>query len=300
MDYHQPVMLQESIQGLEINPAGIYVDLTFGGGGHSEAILDQLTTGKLIAFDQDKDAEANAKKFENRSFTFLSANFRHLQRFIKLLKIEQVNGVLGDFGVSSHQFEQPNRGFSIKFDAKLDMRMDQKNPLDAEKVLNEYSENELINLFSAYGEIRNAKKLVQAIAQTRINDRIDRVEKLKSLLSQLAPKHKEFKYYARVFQALRIEVNDELGAIKEVLEQSAEVIKPGGRLVVISYHSLEDRIVKNYIQKGNFAGDPEKDFYGNLIRPFEPVNRKPITPSKDEIALNNKARSGKLRIAKKL
>jgi len=299
-EYHQPVLLPESIEGLNINPDGIYIDLTMGGGGHSKAILKKLVNGHLYAFDQDKDAKVNATEIENRSFNFVAANFKHLSRFLKLYKTGPVDGILADLGVSSYQFDKPDRGFSIRHEAKLDMRMDQQQHLTAAIVINEYETVQLKRIFSQYGEIRNTNRLTDAIVSSRSNKPIETVEELKEVITPLAPKYKEFKYYAQVFQALRIEVNDELTAIVDMLEQSNEWLKPGGRLVCIAYHSLEDRLIKNFMQKGNIEGKEEKDFYGNLLRPMEPVNRKPIVPSAAEIERNNRARSAKLRIAKKL
>ena len=299
-EYHQPVLLLESIEGLNINPDGIYIDLTMGGGGHSKEILKKLENGHLYAFDQDKDAKANAAEIGNRSFTYVEANFRHLSRFLKLYQTGLVDGILADLGVSSYQFDKPDRGFSIRHQAKLDMRMDQQQHLTAAEVINEYESVQLKRVFSEYGEIRNTNRLTDAIVSVRSNKRIETVEELKKIITPLAPKYKEFKYFAQVFQALRIEVNDELAAIVDMLEQSNEWLKPGGRLVCIAYHSLEDRLIKNFISKGNVEGKEEKDFYGNLLRPMEPINRKPIVPSAEEIEKNNRARSAKLRIAKKI
>lgn len=299
-EYHQPVLLKESIAGLNIDPDGVYVDLTFGGGGHSKAILQNLKNGHLYAFDQDKDAKANAATIDNRSFTFVTANFRHLSRFLKLYQTGKVDGILADLGVSSYQFDQPQRGFSIRHQAKLDMRMNQQHHLTAAKIINEYEPVQLKRIFSEYGEIRNSNRLTEAIVSSRSGKPVKSVEELKEIIAPLAPKHREFKYFAQVFQALRIEVNDEITAIKEMLEQANEWLKPGGRLVCIAYHSLEDRLIKNFMQKGNMEGKQEKDFYGNLLRPMEPVNRKPIVPSQEEVEKNNRARSAKLRIAKKL
>lgn len=299
-EYHRPVLLEESIEGLNIDPDGVYVDLTFGGGGHSKAIVEKLKNGHLYAFDQDKDAKANAAKLENRSFTFVAANFRHLGRFLKLYRTGPVDGILADLGVSSYQFDQPNRGFSIRHQAKLDMRMDQQQHLTAAKVINEYEPVQLKRIFSEYGEIRNTNRLTDAIVSSRSNKPIATVDELKEIIEPLAPRHREFKYFAQVFQALRVEVNDELSAIREMLEQANDWLKPGGRLVCIAYHSLEDRLIKNFTQKGNLEGKEEKDFYGNLLRPMEPVNRKPIMPSQEEIEKNNRARSARLRIAKKI
>ncbi len=299
MSYHNPVMLDECIEGLTINPEGVYVDVTFGGGGHSKAILKKLTTGKLLAFDQDEDAKVNAEKIDNRSFTFIEANFRHLKRFLRLHGIKAVDGVLADLGVSSHQIDTAERGFSTRFSADLDMRMNINSSLTAKDVVNDYSEQELHRVLGMYGEVRNAKTLAASIVTARGNQPIETIDDLKAILERHAKRGKEFRYYAQVFQAIRIEVNDEMKALEEMLAQCAEILKEDGRLVVMSYHSLEDRIVKNFIAKGKVYGEVEKDFFGNLIRPLEPINRKLITASEDELKLNNRARSAKLRIARK-
>ncbi|MBV6646686.1 MAG: 16S rRNA (cytosine(1402)-N(4))-methyltransferase RsmH [Cyclobacteriaceae bacterium] len=302
MSYHVPVLLQESIEGLSIQPGGTYVDVTFGGGGHSKNIYNQLTKGKLIAFDQDPDAADNARNFdkdENRSFTFIASNFRHLRRFLKFNGFDQVDGILADLGVSSHQFDAAERGFSTRFDGYLDMRMNQESAVTAATVVNEYDEGQLIHIFSAYGEIKNARTLAAKIIQARISQPIETTTALREIALQVSPKGKGIKYLAQLYQAIRIEVNDEMGALTDFLEQCTDVLKPGGRLSVISYHSLEDRPVKNFINAGNVKGRQEKDFYGNIIRPFDPVNRKPIVPKDIEIDQNNRARSAKLRVATK-
>ncbi len=299
MSYHNPVMLDECIEGLAISPEGVYVDVTFGGGGHSKAILEKLTTGKLLAFDQDEDAKENAKKIEHRSFTFIEANFRHLKRFLRLHGIKAIDGILADLGVSSHQIDTAERGFSTRFSADLDMRMNVNSSLTAKNVVNDYSEQELHRVLGMYGEVRNAKTLAASIVSARDNESIETIDDLKVILERHAKRGKEFRYYAQVFQAIRIEVNDEMKALEEMLVQSAEVLKEDGRLVVMSYHSLEDRIVKNFIAKGKVYGEVEKDFFGNMIRPLEPVNRKLITASEEELKINNRARSAKLRIARK-
>lgn len=306
-NYHNPVMLRECLDGLEINPDGVYVDVTFGGGGHSKAILSQLSQGHLIAFDQDKDAEQNAQQLEEEleakssksSFTFIDTNFRYLKKYLRLHGIAQVDGILADLGVSSHQFDAPERGFTIRAEGELDMRMDQMAPKSAKDILNEYEEQDLIHILSAYGEVKNARTLAREIVNFRLNEPIKTNEQLKSIALKNAPKGRDLKYLAQVFQAIRIEVNEELAALREFLEQSGEVLKPNGRLVVMSYHSLEDRLVKNYINKGNFKGVDEKDFYGNPIRVLDPVNRKPIVPTTAEIKENSRARSAKLRIGRK-
>ncbi|WP_296623115.1 16S rRNA (cytosine(1402)-N(4))-methyltransferase RsmH [Marivirga sp.] len=299
-EYHEPVMLQQCLEGLAIKPNGIYVDLTFGGGGHSKAILEKLTDGKLLGFDQDQDAEVNAEAIDRQGFEFVQANFRFVKKYLKLYRIKQVDGVLADLGVSSHQFNKAERGFSTRFDAELDMRMDQHAPVTAKEVINEYSEADLHKIFGLYGEVRNAKTLASAIVSARAASPINTIGELKEILGRFAKRGRENKYYAQVFQALRIEVNEELKALEEALLQMEEVIKPGGRLVVMSYHSLEDRLVKNYINKGKLDGEEEKDFYGNVLKPFKAINRKPITAEEEELEINNRARSAKLRIAEKL
>ncbi|MGM0581698.1 MAG: 16S rRNA (cytosine(1402)-N(4))-methyltransferase RsmH [Bacteroidota bacterium] len=299
-EYHEPVMLQQCLEGLAIKPNGIYVDLTFGGGGHSKAILEKLTDGKLLGFDQDQDAEANAEAIDHPGFEFVQVNFRFVKKYLKLYRIKQVDGVLADLGVSSHQFNKAERGFSTRFDAELDMRMDQHAPVTAKQVINEYSEADLHKIFGLYGEVRNAKTLASAIVSARAASPINTIGELKEILGRFAKRGRENKYCAQVFQALRIEVNEELKALEEALLQMEEVIKPGGRLVVMSYHSLEDRLVKNYINKGKLDGEEEKDFYGNVLKPFKAINRKPITAEEEELELNNRARSAKLRIAEKL
>ena len=297
-DYHNPVMLQECIDGLNIKPDGIYVDVTFGGGGHSREILKYLgPKGRLLAFDQDSDAQNNLPKDDR--LTFIDQNFRYLKNNCRLQGAIPADGILADLGVSSHQFDQPERGFSIRFDADLDMRMDQSGLLTAKQVVNTYSEEQLHRIFGIYGEIKNAKTLAQTLVTQRLNKSIDTVDELKKAIYKLIPKGKENKYLAQVFQALRIEVNQELEALKEFLEQTVDVLKTQGRLVVMSYHSLEDRLVKNYIAKGKFQGELEKDFFGNPIKPLESITRKAIVASGDEIKLNNRARSAKLRIAEK-
>jgi len=296
--YHIPVMLNQCIEGLAIDPNGTYVDLTFGGGGHSREILKHLDKGRLYGFDQDKNARANVP--DDPRFTFVQANFRDLKRYLRLYKVEEVDGILADLGVSSHQIDVPERGFSTRFDGELDMRMDASAQLSAKTVLNEYTEGELHKIFGMYGEVKNAKTLAQVIVAERVNRPLNTIAELKEILSRFAPRGREFKYFAQVFQAIRIAVNDEMGALEEMLVQAAELLKKDGRLVVMSYHSLEDRLVKNFIAKGKFQGEVEKDFYGNLIRPLEPVLRKAVQADAEEVARNNRARSAKLRIAKKL
>lgn len=301
MTYHQPVLRDESVTALVHNPAGTYLDLTFGGGGHSRAILDLLSGGRLIAFDQDPDAAANAEMLDaaGSGLTFIAANFRHLTKYLRLHGIKSVDGILADLGVSSHQFDVPDRGFSTRFEAELDMRMDPTASRTAQQILNTYSEAELHRILGMYGEVRNARTLAQALVAARVAQPLRTVEDLKKVLSRLAPRGRESKYYAQVFQALRIEVNEELEVLREMLVAVPALLKPGGRLAVISYHSLEDRLVKNLIQTGNLAGEVKQDFYGNVIKPLTAVNRKPITPSPEELERNPRSRSAKLRIAEK-
>lgn len=296
--YHVPVMLKECMEALAIKPDGVYVDVTFGGGGHSRELLKRLgDKGRLIAFDQDPDAARNA--LDDPRFTLVHHNFKFLRNNLRLLDVRQVDGVLADLGVSSHQFDSPQRGFSIRYDANLDMRMDQVSDIDAKKVLNTYSEADLHRIFGMYGEIQNARSLAKAIVMARLGEPIETVDGLKEVIKQLVPKGREHKYHAQVFQALRIEVNRELEALQDFLEQTVMVLKPKGRLVVMSYHSLEDRLVKNFMQKGKFKGEVEKDFFGNEIKPFKVISRKAVTAGVDELAVNNRARSAKLRIAER-
>jgi 16S rRNA (cytosine1402-N4)-methyltransferase len=298
--YHRPVMLQECIDALNIKPDGIYVDVTFGGGGHSLRILEQLTEGRLIAFDQDEDAKRQSENIQSRSFTFCQANFRYMKQYLKLNGVTKVNGILADLGISSHQIDSAERGFSTRFDGPLDMRMDKKGQVSAANVLNGFSEGELHKIFGMYGEVKNAKTLAGLIIKQRALKKFDRINDLIEVLKTVAPRGKEFKYFAQVFQALRIQVNEEMQALEDFLHQCGEVMETGGRLVVMSYHSLEDRLVKNYINSGKMYGDVEKDFYGNKIKPFEAVNRKPIEATEEEVKENNRARSAKLRVAEKI
>jgi 16S rRNA (cytosine1402-N4)-methyltransferase len=293
-------MLQECIEGLNIKEDGVYVDLTFGGGGHSKAILEKLNKGHLYAFDQDEDARENAKDIDSRSFTLVQSNFRYLKKYLKFYGIKKVDGILADLGVSSHQINEASRGFSTRFEGPLDMRMDQTLQKTAADVLNDYDQGELHRIFGMYGEVRNAKTLASEIVRRRVSKSFETINDLKEILGRYAPRGRENKYYAQVFQAIRIEVNEELKVLEEMLEQANEVLNKEGRLVVMSFHSLEDRIAKNYINKGNFHGEAEKDFYGNLIRPFQPVNRKPTIAREEEIKSNNRARSAKLRVAEKV
>ena len=296
--YHKPVLLSEAIAGLAIVPNGIYVDATFGGGGHARAILEHLSDqGKLFGFDQDLDAQSN--RIIDERFEFVASNFSHLKQFLKFYKVDAVDGILADFGVSSHQFDTEARGFSTRANARLDMRMNQSQELDAHQIVNSYSAKELQEIFSTYGELRNSKTLAQRIVAAREEKPINTTGELIAEVRSSIPKVLENKIFAQLFQALRIEVNQELEVLKQFLEQAATVLKPQGRLVCISYHSLEDRLVKRFVQNGNFQGETEKDFYGNSIRPLKNVG-KLIVPQGDEIKENSRARSAKMRIAEKL
>ena len=297
MSYHKPVLLFESIDGLEIIPNGIYVDVTFGGGGHSKEILKRLNSeGRLFAFDQDEDALENA--IDDERFVLIHENFRYIKRFLKFYGIKKVDGILADLGVSSHQFDKESRGFSTRFNTELDMRMTKKNEVTAYQIINTYKEDKLSNVLFLYGELRNARALAKQLVGSREEQPIKTSFQLKEALQRFLPKNKEHKILAQIFQAIRIEVNQELEALKEFLLQTEELLEQGGNLSVISYHSLEDRLVKRFIRSGMFEGEPEKDFYGNITVPFK--KRKLITPSKEEIKENNRARSAKLRIATKL
>ncbi|MCZ4221837.1 16S rRNA (cytosine(1402)-N(4))-methyltransferase RsmH [Pedobacter rhodius] len=298
-NYHVPVMLQPCIDGLNIKPDGVYVDVTFGGGGHSKEILKHLgPKGRLVAFDQDPDAQANIPVDDR--FIFIDQNFGFLKNNLRLKGFKEVDGILADLGVSSHQFDVPERGFSIRFNADLDMRMDLNGNLTAAEVLNTYSEDKLHKIFGIYGEVKNAKSLARAVVTARLDKPFTDINSFKAAVSEYIPKGKENKYLAQVFQALRIEVNAEIKVLESFLEQAADVLKPGGHLVVMSYHSLEDRPVKNFMAKGKFQGEVEKDFFGNQQKPFNVVTRKAIMASEEEIARNNRARSAKLRIAEKI
>ncbi len=295
--YHSPVLLQESIAGLNIKPNGIYVDVTFGGGGHSREILKHLgENGRLISFDQDKDALNNA--IDDSRFLLINENFSLIQKFLRFYKIDKVDGILADLGVSSHQFDEASRGFSTRFDGILDMRMNQNKPIDAKYIINEYEEKELKRVFYDYGELRAAAVMANTIVNARAKEAIQTSEQLKSVLSRFLPAAKTHKILAQIYQAIRIEVNEELEALKTLLAASLELLKPNGRLSVISYHSLEDRLVKRIMKNGIFEGEPEKDVFGNTNVPFKIVE-KLIVPSNEEIKINNRARSAKLRIAEK-
>lgn len=297
MQYHEPVLLKECIDGLKVNPEGTYVDVTYGGGGHAREILKRLTTGRLIAFDQDVDAIKN--KIDDERLVMIKQNFRNLYETLKKNNASSIDGLIADLGVSSHQFDSVERGFSTRFDSELNMKMDNNSGKSALNVVNEYSENELKKIFSQYGEVENANQLARTIFSYRKDKKINTTNELKNAIEKCVKRGKENQYHAKVFQALRIEVNNELEVLKEMLMQTAEVIKQGGRLVVISYHSLEDRLVKNFMRSGFFDGSIEKDLYGNTIKPFNAITSKPIVPEEEEISRNSRARSAKLRIAEK-
>lgn len=298
MEYHNPVLLKETVDGLNIKPDGVYVDVTFGGGGHSREIMKRLgPNGKLFAFDQDEDAQANV--IDDEKFTLIPENFRFIKRYLRFYGVKEVDGILADLGVSSHQFDVPERGFSTRFDAELDMRMSRKSKLSAYVVVNEYDEAALAKVFFEYGELKNARALASTIATARRERPIGSTDQLKQVLGRFLPAHKSNKILAQIYQAIRIEVNQEIEVLKEFLEQSLEVLKPGGRLSVISYHSLEDRLVKRYMRNGMFEGEPERDMFGNFEVPFK-IIEKLIVPAEEEIAANNRARSAKLRVAEKL
>lgn len=296
-DYHNPVLLEESLEGLKIDPEGTYVDVTFGGGGHSRALVERLGPGgKLYAFDQDTDAVGNS--LDDERFQLVQANFKHITRFLKFYGVQQVDGVLGDFGVSSHQFDTPERGFSTRFEGELDMRMDTSQSLSAAHIVNEYSEEQLVRILREYGELRLAPKLARLLVQARKQKEITTTMELREALESSIPRHKLNKELAQLFQALRIEVNDEVGVLKDFLQQLPQLLKTGGRISLISYHSLEDRLVKRFIRDGKFEGQADKDFYGNTLVPFKKVGGL-IVPNQDEINQNNRARSAKLRIAER-
>ena len=298
--YHNPVMLNECLEGLNINPDGVYVDVTYGGGGHSKAILDKLSKkGRLIAFDQDEDAKRNL--INDERLIFIDQNFEFLKNHVQYQGFDKVDGLLADLGVSSHQFDIGERGFSIRFDdAVLDMRMSQSQRLSAHKVINEYKADALANVFYKYGELHQSRKLAAEIVAARTGKDIETVGELKEALKSSAPKFKDFKFYAQVFQAIRIEVNQELDVLEKMLLQCGSILKPKGRLVFMSYHSLEDRLVKNYMNSGNLMGELEKDFFGNINRPFNPLNKKAAVATDKEQEENNRSRSAKLRVAERL
>lgn len=298
-EYHVPVLLNESIEALDINPDGIYVDVTFGGGGHSRAILEKLSTrGHLFSFDQDLDAMKNT--FQDDRFTFVRSNFMYLKNFLKYYGVEKIDGLLADLGVSSHHFDDEERGFSFRFNAPLDMRMNKSTSVSASDVLNTYPESKLTNIFSLYGELSNAKKIAHTIVQKRNDNPIIDTNQLLDIVKPYFMREREKKDLAKLFQALRIEVNNEMLVLRKMLNQTAEVMNSNGKLVVITYHSLEDRIVKNFIKSGNCEGDIQKDFYGNIISPFKALNNKVITPSEIEMNANPRSRSAKMRVAVKI
>jgi len=293
--YHNPVLLNESVDALIINESGIYIDCTFGGGGHSREILNRLDgNGKLFSFDQDVDAIRN--KIDDNRFELVEQNFRFLKNNLRIRGIKQVDGVLGDLGVSSHQFDTPERGFSTRFDGELDMRMNQNAKLSAKTIINEYEEEDLARVFYDFGELQGSYRLAREVIKVRANKSIETIDELKQIFSFI-PKMKENKFFAQMFQALRIEVNDEMAALKDMLSQCTDVIKPGGRLVIISYHSLEDRLTKRFMKNGMFEGEPERDVFGNWSAPFKPLQSKVIIPTQEEINENPRARSAKMRIA---
>jgi len=298
-EYHIPALLHETIDGLNICPDGVYVDVTFGGGGHSKEILNHLgKNGKLLGFDQDEEAYNNRP--DDERFIFVRSNFRHITNFLKYHGVEQVDGILADLGVSSHHFDSADRGFSFRFDGNLDMRMNKKATLSAEQIINTYSEEKLADLFYNYGELNNARKLASAIAKARAQNKITTINQLLEILHPFFKFEREKKDLAKAFQAIRIEVNDEMSTLKELLIQVPELLKPGGRLAVITYHSLEDRMVKNFIRSGNMEGKLQKDFYGNIQAPLKAINNKPMVPTDDEVQANPRARSAKLRVAEKV
>jgi len=297
--YHIPVLFNECIEGLNIKPDGIYVDVTFGGGGHSKAIFNSLNNkGKLFAFDQDEAAQRNAWKAPN--FQLIAANFCYLKNHLKLYNISAIDGLFADLGVSSYQFDEPNRGFSIRENARLDMRMNQKAKLSAYDVVNHYEEDKLIDIFKHFGELSSSRAIAATIVVKRAVNPIMTTLELMEVLRHFAPKFKDHKFFAQVFQAIRIEVNQELEVLKSMLEQAADLLQPQGRLVVMSYHSLEDRLVKNFMKRGSFDGNIKKDFFGNVQKPLNEVTRHPIVPNEKEIELNSRSRSAKLRIAEKI
>ena len=297
MEYHNPVLLKETVDGLNIKPDGVYVDVTFGGGGHSREIMSRLgPNGKLFGFDQDEDAQANI--IDDERFVLIPENFRFIKRYLRFYGIKEVDGILADLGVSSHQFDVAERGFSTRFNSDLDMRMSKKTDLDAFKVVNEYDEAELKRVLFDYGELKNAGAMAHVLVTARVEGAIKNSEQLKQVLGRFLPGHKSNKIMAQIYQAIRIEVNQEMDVLREFLLQTLEILKPGGRLSVIAYHSLEDRLVKRYMRNGMFEGEPERDFFGNFEVPFKIVE-KLIVPSDEEIKINNRARSAKLRVAEK-
>ena len=297
MGYHSPVLLNECIEGLNIKPTGIYVDVTFGGGGHSKEIMKHLDGGKLFAFDQDTDAYEN--NLRQDGFKLIDANFRYLRNFLRMEGVKKVDGILADLGVSSHQFDVAERGFSTRFEGELDMRMNPKSDLTAKEIVNDYSEENLANVLYKYGELKNSRRIANAIVSARQVEKINTTSELIFIVAKIVPEKYRNQFLARIFQAIRIEVNDEIVALEEMLLSAVDMLTPGGRLVVLSYHSLEDRLVKNLMKKGNLEGNTEKDFFGNPIKDLKEINRKVIVATADEIKQNSRARSAKLRIAEK-
>jgi|TARA_B110000881_G_C18571451_1_gene515834 16S rRNA (cytosine1402-N4)-methyltransferase len=297
MEYHNPVLLHECIKGLNIKPTGIYVDVTFGGGGHSKLILKNLNGGTLYAFDQDKNAHKNA--LPEDAFKLINANFRHLKNFLRMEGVRKIDGLLADLGVSSHQFDVAERGFSIRFDGELDMRMNTNSSLSAKQVVNEYGQEELANVLFKYGELRNSRAIAREIINARDIETIVTTNQLIEVVEKMVPEKKRNQFLARIFQAIRIEVNDEIKALEEMLLDAVDMLNEGGRLVVLSYHSLEDRMVKNLMKKGNIEGNLEKDFFGNPVKDLKEVNRKVIVATEEQIVENTRARSARLRIAEK-
>ena len=297
MGYHSPVLLNECIEGLNIKPTGIYVDVTFGGGGHSKEIMKHLDGGKLFAFDQDADAYEN--NLPQDGFKLIDANFRYLRNFLRMEGVKKVDGILADLGVSSHQFDVAERGFSTRFEGELDMRMNPKSDLSAKEIVNDYSEENLANVLYKYGELKNSRRIAKEIVNARQVEKINTTTELIVVVAKIVPEKYRNQFLARIFQAIRIEVNDEIVALEEMLLSAVDMLNPGGRLVVLSYHSLEDRLVKNLMKKGNLEGNTEKDFFGNLIKDLKEINRKVIVATADEIKKNSRARSAKLRIAEK-
>mgnify|MGYP000014466780 FL=1 len=297
MGYHSPVLLNQCIEGLNIKPTGIYVDVTFGGGGHSKEIMKHLDGGKLFAFDQDADAYEN--NLQQDGFKLIDANFRYLRNFLRMEGVKKVDGILADLGVSSHQFDVAERGFSTRFEGELDMRMNPKSDLSAKEIINDYSEENLANVLYKYGELKNSRRIAREIVNARQVEKINTTTELIFVVAKIVPEKYRNQFLARIFQAIRIEVNDEIVALEEMLLSAVDMLKPGGRLVVLSYHSLEDRLVKNLMKKGNLEGNAEKDFFGNPIKDLKEINRKVIVATADEIKKNSRARSAKLRIAEK-
>ena len=301
--YHIPVLLNQSVEGLNIKPDGMYADLTFGGGGHAEEILKKLSKGKLFAFDQDADVlervEELKKKYPNK-LVFFQANFEYFQNYLRYAEVEKIDGILADLGVSSHQFNDAERGFSFRFDGIPDMRMNQKALQSSSDILNTYDEDKLAYIFKTYGELKSAKKLASAIVKKRETEKIENIEQFNRLIDETIKTEKKNKIFAMIYQALRIETNNEIGVLKKMLSQTAEALNPGGRLVVLSYHSLEDRLVKNYIKFNDFEGNAQKDIYGNSEKLFKEISKKVIIPDAEEIERNNRSRSAKLRIAERI